>query len=206
MEEVSPQTGHLFSPGSYGLPQLLKGFCSSLPARPVETLVTSQGNMANDNHVDDHSCMSPMSTDMGESVTSSCNCDIAFQCNRLSPSSSKSPEMSGYPLSRTSSNKIRKAPSDLLVTSGPSGERLYHCKYCSHSCKRPNNMREHQMKHDPNRPKPFYCIVCPKCFARKSDLKRHLRLHLKEDLGTARNVTAYILKLSNHPQPHSSFG
>ncbi|KAI8140352.1 hypothetical protein BJV82DRAFT_623601 [Fennellomyces sp. T-0311] len=53
----------------------------------------------------------------------------------------------------------------------------HNCPHCSHTSNRANNMREHILTHDPNRPKNFLCDLCPKRFARKHDMKRHRRTH-----------------------------
>ncbi|KAG2184567.1 hypothetical protein INT43_000476 [Umbelopsis isabellina] len=209
MDEVSAQNGHLFSPQSYEYHPLMHGLCSSspiTPAAPLETPVASQDSMASDSPYEEPCYLSPMSTDMSYSVASSCNSESIFHSHMRATSTSRSPTVSDHPLSRTSSNRIRKAPSDLILVSGPSGSRHYHCKFCPHTCKRTTNMREHQKKHDPNRPRPFVCMICSKGFARKSDLKRHVRLHLKEDPETAEFALTYISLLSNPPLPHSSFG
>ncbi|KAL0075929.1 hypothetical protein J3Q64DRAFT_1610712, partial [Phycomyces blakesleeanus] len=49
------------------------------------------------------------------------------------------------------------------------------CPYCTHTSNRTNNMKEHIMTHDPNRQKRFICPCCSKAFARKHDLKRHVK-------------------------------
>ncbi|KAI9310689.1 hypothetical protein BX666DRAFT_1142526 [Dichotomocladium elegans] len=51
------------------------------------------------------------------------------------------------------------------------------CPFCTHSSNRANNMKEHIMTHYPNRPKAFKCHRCGKPFARKHDMKRHLKIH-----------------------------
>lgn len=55
--------------------------------------------------------------------------------------------------------------------------REYECPYCGRKSNRSNNMKEHILTHDPNRPKKFSCTLCPKRFARKHDLKRHYQAH-----------------------------
>ncbi|KAI9312647.1 hypothetical protein BX666DRAFT_1825464, partial [Dichotomocladium elegans] len=53
--------------------------------------------------------------------------------------------------------------------------RLHRCLYCPHTSNRANNMKEHILTHDPNRPKKFACPLCGKRFARKHDMKRHAK-------------------------------
>ncbi|ORZ04932.1 hypothetical protein BCR42DRAFT_304722, partial [Absidia repens] len=55
--------------------------------------------------------------------------------------------------------------------------REYQCPHCPRKSNRSNNMKEHILTHDPNRPKNFSCTICPKRFARKHDLKRHHQSH-----------------------------
>lgn len=212
MEEESAQNDHLFSSESYGYPPSTHSLCPSLPitsAAPVETLVPSlvpsQDSTTSDSPYDDPCYLSPMSSDMSYSVASSCNSESTFDSHMLAASTSRSPNVSGHPLSRTGSNRIRRAPSDLILVSGP-GSRYYQCKFCSYTCPRTTNMREHEKRHDPNRPKPYVCMICTKGFARKSDLKRHYRLHLKESPDIAELVLTCISMLSATPPPHSSFG
>ncbi|CAO3594361.1 unnamed protein product [Absidia cylindrospora] len=55
--------------------------------------------------------------------------------------------------------------------------REYECPHCHRKSNRSNNMKEHILTHNPNRPKNFPCSLCPKRFARKHDLKRHHQSH-----------------------------
>ncbi|ORZ24326.1 hypothetical protein BCR42DRAFT_402695 [Absidia repens] len=58
-----------------------------------------------------------------------------------------------------------------------SRRREYECPHCHRKSNRSNNMKEHILTHNPNRPKNFPCTLCPKRFARKHDLKRHHQSH-----------------------------
>ncbi|KAI9244287.1 hypothetical protein BDA99DRAFT_529258 [Phascolomyces articulosus] len=51
--------------------------------------------------------------------------------------------------------------------------KVHQCPHCPHTSNRANNMKEHILTHDPNRPKKFPCPKCGKRFARKHDMKRH---------------------------------
>ncbi|KAI8988911.1 hypothetical protein BDB01DRAFT_833946 [Pilobolus umbonatus] len=52
-------------------------------------------------------------------------------------------------------------------------KKTHQCPHCQHTSNRANNMREHIMIHDPDRPKPHECEVCKKSFARRHDMRRH---------------------------------
>ncbi|ORX60532.1 hypothetical protein DM01DRAFT_1332680 [Hesseltinella vesiculosa] len=58
-------------------------------------------------------------------------------------------------------------------------KKVHRCPQCNHTSNRANNMKEHIMTHDPNRPKLFACNSCHKRFARKHDMKRHTKSHAK---------------------------
>ncbi|CAO3616823.1 unnamed protein product [Cunninghamella blakesleeana] len=58
-------------------------------------------------------------------------------------------------------------------------KKIHYCPHCNHTSNRANNMKEHILTHDPNRPKLFSCHVCSKSFARKHDMKRHTKSHSK---------------------------
>ncbi|KAI8086626.1 uncharacterized protein BX664DRAFT_336358 [Halteromyces radiatus] len=58
-------------------------------------------------------------------------------------------------------------------------KKIHHCPHCHHTSNRANNMKEHILTHDPHRPKLFACSTCQKCFARKHDMKRHAKSHLR---------------------------
>ncbi|KAI8142401.1 hypothetical protein BJV82DRAFT_614763 [Fennellomyces sp. T-0311] len=51
--------------------------------------------------------------------------------------------------------------------------KIHTCPHCPHVSNRLNNMKEHILTHNPNRPKRFACHLCGKRFARKHDMKRH---------------------------------
>ena len=51
--------------------------------------------------------------------------------------------------------------------------KIHQCPHCPHTSNRANNMKEHILTHDPNRPKKFPCHKCGKRFARKHDMRRH---------------------------------
>ncbi|KAG2221528.1 hypothetical protein INT45_004522 [Circinella minor] len=51
--------------------------------------------------------------------------------------------------------------------------KIHQCPHCPHTSNRANNMKEHILTHDPNRPKKFPCPKCGKRFARKHDMRRH---------------------------------
>ncbi|KAI7861754.1 hypothetical protein BDF14DRAFT_1886824 [Spinellus fusiger] len=56
-------------------------------------------------------------------------------------------------------------------------EMRHKCPFCLHKSNRANNMKEHILTHDPCRPKNFVCSYCERAFARKHDLKRHIKSH-----------------------------
>ena len=51
--------------------------------------------------------------------------------------------------------------------------KIHQCPHCPHTSNRANNMKEHILTHNPNRPKKFPCPKCGKRFARKHDMRRH---------------------------------
>lgn len=61
-----------------------------------------------------------------------------------------------------------------VQVSTPKKKKIHTCPYCNHTSNRANNMREHTLIHNPNRPKPFCCTLCDRAFARKHDMKRHV--------------------------------
>lgn len=125
---------------------------------------------------------------------------------------STSLERGGYSLTRTgSSGKIRKPSPDLFSFVDQNGKRRYRCKDqdCPYTSARPNNLREHQGRHDPNRPKPWQCRKCARAFPRKNDCKRHFtKVHIKineEDNPAQYASLQELLLLSMEPlfQPRS---
>jgi hypothetical protein len=144
---------------------------------------TSGGTMANTSPMSDSSYLSmssPIFSDSGNTASTFGSPPQPY----LSPVlASGSLDRSGYPLSRSlSSGKIRKPSPDLLWYADEYGKRRYKCKYldCKYTSPRPNNLREHQESHDPNRPKPWKCCRCKRAFARKNDCKRHFtKVHIK---------------------------
>ncbi|KAI7854682.1 hypothetical protein BDC45DRAFT_556986 [Circinella umbellata] len=60
----------------------------------------------------------------------------------------------------------------------PAVRRTTHrCPKCDHTSNRANNMKEHILTHDPERPKNYGCTICTKRFARKYDMERHQKTH-----------------------------
>ncbi|KAJ3142611.1 Peptidyl-prolyl isomerase cwc27, partial [Irineochytrium annulatum] len=53
------------------------------------------------------------------------------------------------------------------------GERPFHCQFCSHTFSRKHDLKRHEKLHGGG--KPFACLGCGKSFARADALKRHLR-------------------------------
>ncbi|ORX44995.1 hypothetical protein BCR36DRAFT_245660, partial [Piromyces finnis] len=53
----------------------------------------------------------------------------------------------------------------------------YVCSVCSYKSKRHYNVEVHLKIHEKNRPRPFECDVCKKCFCRAHDLERHKVIH-----------------------------
>ncbi|OUM62956.1 hypothetical protein PIROE2DRAFT_29713, partial [Piromyces sp. E2] len=51
------------------------------------------------------------------------------------------------------------------------------CSVCGHKSKRHYNVEVHLKTHEKNRPRPFECEVCKKCFCRSHDLERHKVSH-----------------------------
>ncbi|KAI8365139.1 hypothetical protein BD560DRAFT_402256 [Blakeslea trispora] len=51
--------------------------------------------------------------------------------------------------------------------------KIHQCPHCQHTSNRANNMKEHILIHDPNRPKSHVCKICSRAFARKHDMNRH---------------------------------
>ena len=54
---------------------------------------------------------------------------------------------------------------------------IHYCPKCDHTSNRANNMKEHILTHDPERPKNYGCDICTKRFARKYDMERHQKTH-----------------------------
>jgi Zinc finger, C2H2 type len=115
----------------------------------------------------------------------------------LSPATiSTSLERGGYSLTRAgSSGKIRKPSPDLNSYVDQNGKRRYKCKDadCTYTSPRPNNLREHQGRHDPDRPKPWQCRMCDRAFPRKNDCKRHFtKVHIKMNEEDNPALYAYL--------------
>lgn len=205
-DEEQNLSGQLIAPCSFGLPMYMQA-SNSLPAKPVETLVTTNGSMTSSSpSLDDSSCLSPVSpvfSDLGNSTSTYSSPNQPF----LSPiESSQSLDVpTGYSLTRTpSGGRARKPPSDLILITGPNGERRYQCNQCAHTSTRPNNLREHQLRHDPNRPKRFRCILCQRPFARKNDLKRHWQIHFKGESSSAPQYKTLLMVMLNKSLSYST--
>jgi len=56
-------------------------------------------------------------------------------------------------------------------------KKFYVCSVCGHKSKRHYNVEVHLKTHEKNRPRPFKCDVCNKCFCRSHDLERHKIIH-----------------------------
>jgi len=56
-------------------------------------------------------------------------------------------------------------------------KKYYVCSVCNHKSKRHYNVEVHLKTHEKNRPRPFTCEVCQKCFCRSHDLERHKIIH-----------------------------
>ncbi|CAO3594304.1 unnamed protein product [Absidia cylindrospora] len=69
-------------------------------------------------------------------------------------------------------------------------KKVHHCPHCNHTSNRANNMKEHILTHDPHRPKLFACNTCQKSFARKHDMKRHAKSHLKVPRRQSKSTSA----------------
>ncbi|KAG9291140.1 hypothetical protein G9A89_013012 [Geosiphon pyriformis] len=62
-------------------------------------------------------------------------------------------------------------------------KKNYKCPECSRPFNRKYNMQSHMMTHNPQREKPFRCLIdgCGSSFTRKHDLKRHINgIHKQE--------------------------
>ncbi|OBZ90251.1 hypothetical protein A0J61_01717 [Choanephora cucurbitarum] len=62
--------------------------------------------------------------------------------------------------------------------------KLHQCPHCQHTSNRANNMKEHILIHDPNRPKSHLCKLCRRAFARKHDMNRHYISCKKKEKST----------------------
>ncbi|KAL0076004.1 C2H2-type zinc finger transcription factor [Phycomyces blakesleeanus] len=58
-------------------------------------------------------------------------------------------------------------------------EKRHICPVCFHRSRRRHNLLEHMQTHNPNRPRSFICPSCHRGFARKYDMKRHEKIHLR---------------------------
>ncbi|KAI8977474.1 hypothetical protein BDF20DRAFT_913800 [Mycotypha africana] len=58
-------------------------------------------------------------------------------------------------------------------------DKKHVCPICNHRSKRKHNLIEHMLTHNPHRPKSFLCSYCTRPFARKYDMKRHEKIHIR---------------------------
>ncbi|KAI8577413.1 hypothetical protein K450DRAFT_252311 [Umbelopsis ramanniana AG] len=173
----SPFNAHLIPPSDFQPEPQVKSSRSLLSALfPA----TSGGTMANTSPMSECSSHLSASSPQFSDFTASTFSSPAQPS--LSPATiSTSLERSGYSLTRAgSSGKIRKPSPDLYSYADQYGKRRYKCKDCDYTSARPNNLREHQGRHNPNRPKPWQCRICDRAFPRKNDCKRHfVKVHMK---------------------------
>ncbi|ORZ04910.1 hypothetical protein BCR42DRAFT_428779 [Absidia repens] len=80
-------------------------------------------------------------------------------------------------------------------------KKVHHCPHCHHTSNRANNMKEHILTHDPYRPKLFTCNVCQKSFARKHDMKRHTKSHLRVPRKQSKSTQQH----RHHHQQHHDY-
>lgn len=92
------------------------------------------------------------------------------QMGYLDPTSMMAPSTMSVPSSSSSSSS-----SGTKKRRRGTGPRIHYCPHCPHTSNRANNMKEHVLTHDPNRPKNHLCPLCGKRFARKHDMKRHAK-------------------------------
>ncbi|KAI9278666.1 hypothetical protein BDA99DRAFT_492828 [Phascolomyces articulosus] len=74
-------------------------------------------------------------------------------------------------------NRPQRRPSQRARRPAPVRRTIHYCPECNHTSDRANNMKEHVLTHDPDRPKNFGCDICKKRFARKYDMERHRKTH-----------------------------
>lgn len=91
------------------------------------------------------------------------------QMGYLDPNSMMAPSHMSLPSSSSSSSSGKKKRRRGV------GPKIHYCPHCPHTSNRANNMKEHILTHDPNRPKNHLCPLCGKRFARKHDMKRHAK-------------------------------
>lgn len=147
------------------------------PATPGGTMANTSPMSECSSHL---SVPSPLFSDSGNTASTFGSPAQPYLSNATV---STSLERAGHCLTRTgSSGKIRKPSPDLVSFVDHNGKRRYKCKDqdCPYTSARPNNLREHQGRHDPNRPKPWQCRLCERAFPRKNDCKRHFtKVHIK---------------------------
>lgn len=84
-----------------------------------------------------------------------------------------------YPSSSSSTPSMYSRPKGSKINNADVTEKRHICRICNHRSKRRHNLIEHMLTHDPNRPKSFSCSVCSRPFARKYDMKRHEKIHIR---------------------------
>ncbi|KAI9280872.1 hypothetical protein BC943DRAFT_140072 [Umbelopsis sp. AD052] len=197
-----PFNAYLIPPSDFKPEPQVKSSRSQLSAM---LSATSGGTMANTSPMSECSSHLSASSPQFSDYTASTFSSPAQPY--LSPATiSTSLERAGYSLTRTgSSGKIRKPSPDLYHFVDQNGKRRYKCKDCPHTSTRPNNLREHQGRHDLNRPKPWQCRKCDRAFPRKNDCKRHFtKVHIKmneEDDPVQYAYLQELLRQSLEPLP-----
>ncbi|ORZ24285.1 hypothetical protein BCR42DRAFT_88502 [Absidia repens] len=87
-------------------------------------------------------------------------------------------------------NNNNKGTLSVVGSTKKKAKKVHHCPHCNHTSNRANNMKEHILTHDPHRPKLFACNTCQKSFARKHDMKRHAKSHMKVPRRQSKSTSA----------------
>ncbi|KAJ3274268.1 hypothetical protein HK104_004140 [Borealophlyctis nickersoniae] len=96
----------------------------------------------------------------------------------VSPAAASSPQLpSSSPLLACAA----EPPTEATPDPTPTKKRrvAYSCPHpgCTRTFSRRFNLQTHLGTHDPNRPRPYKCTLCPRSFVRQPDLERHGNVH-----------------------------